>query len=93
MQTHYEILGISKTANDAEIKKAFRNQIKAYHPDINTIDKETSIQRITEITKAYEVLINHESRKEYDMPKKIKISEDKVINVFENVLDKMFFGK
>ena len=45
---YYEVLGVSKTATDAEIKKAFRQQAKKYHPDIHPGDKDVrrSLRRL-----------------------------------------------
>ena len=51
---YYEVLGISKGASDAEIKKAYRSLAKKYHPDVN---KEAGAEaKFKEINEAYEVL-------------------------------------
>jgi molecular chaperone DnaJ len=52
---YYETLGISKNANEAEIKKAYRNLAKKYHPDVNPNDK-TAEKNFKEVNEAYEVL-------------------------------------
>ncbi len=61
----YEILGIAKTANDDEIKKAYRKQAIKYHPDKNPDDKSAE-EKFKEAAEAYEVLSNSEKRKRYD---------------------------
>lgn len=61
---YYEVLGVSKTATDAEIKSAFRHLAKQYHPDIN---KETGAEeKFKEIQEAYAVLSDPNKRKQYD---------------------------
>ena len=52
---YYEVLGVSKTATDAEIKKAFRVLAKKYHPDMNPGDKEAEA-KFKEAQEAYAVL-------------------------------------
>ena len=61
----YEILGIARTANDDEIKKAYRKLAMKYHPDRNQGDK-VAEEKFKEATEAYEVLSNPEKRKMYD---------------------------
>lgn len=63
MATYYEILGISPSAGNNEIKAAFRHLAKLYHPDKNPNGKE----HFEKILVAYEVLINHNRRKQYDL--------------------------
>lgn len=63
---YYEILGINKKANEAEIKKAYRKLAKKYHPDLHPNDKESN-EKFAEINEAYEVLSDPEKRKKYDM--------------------------
>lgn len=65
MKDYYKILNISISANGDEIKKAFRNLAKKYHPDRNPDNKE-ALAKFQEINEAYEVLSNEESRKKYD---------------------------
>src|SRR5512140_3439188 len=62
---YYEILGVVKSASEAELKKAFRKLARKYHPDINPGDK-ASEQKFKELNEAYEVLSDAKKRKQYD---------------------------
>lgn len=62
---YYKSLGITKTASQDEIKKAFRKQAKKYHPDKNPSDK-TAEEKFKEMNEAYEVLGDAAKRKKYD---------------------------
>ena len=62
---YYEVLGVSKTASDDEIKKAFRTLAKKYHPDMHPVDKECE-EKFKEAQEAYAVLSDAEKRKQYD---------------------------
>ncbi len=62
---YYEALGISKGASDDEIKKAYRQAAKKYHPDLNPGDKEAEA-RFKEINEAYEVLSDADKKARYD---------------------------
>jgi len=62
---YYEILGVSKNATEQEIKRAFRQLAKKYHPDLNPNDKEAE-QKFKEVNEAYEVLSNPDKRAKYD---------------------------
>lgn len=63
---YYSILGVSNTATGAEIKKAYSNLIKAFHPDYYNGDKDFATKKSAEINEAYSVLKDSEKRKEYD---------------------------
>jgi curved DNA-binding protein len=62
---YYAILGVSRTATDEEIKRAFRRLARVHHPDVAK-DKRTAEDRFKEINEAYEVLGNAENRRKYD---------------------------
>ena len=62
---YYEVLGVSKTATDEEIKKAYRKLALKYHPDYNPGDK-TAEEKFKEINEAHEVLSDPDKRKRYD---------------------------
>ena len=61
----YEVLGVSKTATDDEIKKAYRKLAKKYHPDVNPDNKDAEA-KFKEINDAYEVLGDAQKRSNYD---------------------------
>ena len=61
----YEALGLNKGASDDEIKKAFRQQAKKYHPDVNPGDKNAEA-RFKEVNEAYEVLSDADKKARYD---------------------------
>lgn len=63
---YYEILGVSRNATKEEIKKAYRRLVKQYHPDVNPNKKEAE-EKFKEISEAYEVLMDDEKRRAYDM--------------------------
>ena len=63
---YYEVLGVSKDANEAELKKAFRALARKFHPDKNPDDADSE-QLFKEVQEAYAVLSNPEQRRQYDM--------------------------
>ena len=62
---YYEVLGVSKSADDAELKKAYRALAKKYHPDMNPGDAEAE-KKFKEASEAYAILSDPEKRKQYD---------------------------
>lgn len=62
---YYDVLGVSKGASDAEIKKAFRSVAKKYHPDAHPGDKECE-EKFKEAQEAYAVLSDADKRRQYD---------------------------
>ncbi len=72
-QDYYEILGLSSKATSDDIKKAYRELAKKYHPDINK--SSTSEELFKLISEAYEVLSDGARRKEYDLYRKFETGE------------------
>lgn len=66
----YDILGVKKTATDAELKQAYRNLSKKYHPDLqhgkSDVEKKEIENKFKEINEAYSVLSDSEKRQQYD---------------------------
>lgn len=62
---YYEVLGVAKNANEAEIKKAYRKLALQYHPDKNP-DDSAAEEKFKEAAEAYEVLSDNEKRAQYD---------------------------
>lgn len=62
---YYEVLGVSKTASDSEIKSAYRKLAKKYHPDMNPGDKKAEA-KFKEASEAYAILSDADKRRQYD---------------------------
>lgn len=62
---YYEVLGVDKNASDDEIKKAFRQQAKKYHPDLHPGDQEAEA-KFKEVNEAYSILSDPDKKAKYD---------------------------
>jgi curved DNA-binding protein len=95
---YYEMLGVSKTASDDEIKRAYRKLAMKYHPDKNTNKKEAE-ERFKELNEAYAVLSDKEKRKQYDTFGKEgfhqRFSQEDIFrgSDFEDILSSLFGGR
>ncbi len=65
MRDPYEVLGVSKKASEAEIKKAYRNLAKKHHPDKHANDPK-AVKRFQEISAAYEIVGDKDKRTQFD---------------------------
>jgi molecular chaperone DnaJ len=92
----YKILGVSKDATDAEIKKSYRSLSRKYHPDVNRDDPGAEA-RFKEVSEAYSVLSDREARSEYDQIRTMqsggpRFSAGGSQGGFEDVFGGMFGG-
>src|SRR2546423_7776253 len=62
---YYEVLGVSRDASEADIKKAYRKLARQYHPDRNPGDK-TAEAHFKEVQEAYDILSDKAKREKYD---------------------------
>ena len=62
---YYEVLGVSKTATQDELKKAYRKLARKYHPDLNK-DNAEAAEKFKECNEAYSVLSDEQKRAQYD---------------------------
>jgi len=62
---YYEVLGVSRNANESELKKAYRQQALKYHPDKNPGDKQAE-DKFKEASEAYDILKDSEKRQIYN---------------------------
>ena len=95
---YYEVLGVSKTATDDELKRAYRTLAKKYHPDMNPGDKEAEA-KFKEINEAYGVLSDPNKRSQYDQfghdafdPSKGGVGFDASDFDFGDILSSIFGG-
>src|SRR4051812_10121655 len=65
MRNPYDVLGVSRSASEAEIKKAFRKLAKTYHPDSNKDDPKAK-DKFAEANSAYEILGDAQKRAQFD---------------------------
>src|SRR5579864_473927 len=65
MRDPYDVLGVSRKASEAEIKKAFRTLAKKHHPDTHANDPK-AVKKFQEISAAYEVIGDKEKRAQFD---------------------------
>ena len=65
MESYYDMLGVSKSASDKEIRQAFRLLARKHHPDLNRGDKDAE-DEFKRVNEAYEVLSDRKTRKQYD---------------------------
>ena len=88
MNTHYSTLGVSESASDSEIKKAYRSLSYQYHPDKNHGDK-IKEEKYKQINEAYDVLKDKVTRQQYDFELNMNQYASRNANINEEMNDIM----
>jgi curved DNA-binding protein CbpA len=81
---HYNVLKVSNTASQADIRKSFRYLALKYHPDKNK-NSEESKQKFMQIVEAYKVLSDEQARKSYDIATATTSDNNKDTNNYQHV--------
>jgi curved DNA-binding protein CbpA len=81
-KTYYQILGVAKDANQKEIRKAFRELAKKFHPDLGKQKGKDYSKIFEQINLAYSVLSNPKKRKEYDSQLESKKNRPNILEIF-----------
>ncbi len=92
MKDLYKTLGVSETADEASIKKAYRKLAKEFHPDVTGGDKKKT-ERFKEINEAYDVLGDARKRQEYDRLKHAPVRPDGMPEGFDPDAFAQAFGR
>ena len=96
---YYSVLGITKDASQDDIKKAFRQLGKKFHPDLNPNNKAEAEEKFKEISEAYEVLSDPQKRSNYDRFGKVEFGDGRSdftwqdfshYSEFNDIFDKIF---
>ncbi|MDX2021451.1 MAG: DnaJ C-terminal domain-containing protein [Deltaproteobacteria bacterium] len=91
MKDLYKALGVSETASEAEIKKAYRKLAKEFHPDATGGDK-AKTERFKEVSTAYDILGDANKRSEYDRLRHAPVGADGVPQGFDPDMFSQIFG-
>src|SRR4051794_3313414 len=91
---YYTVLGVARTATDAEIKRAFRKLAQQWHPDVNK--DPAADERFKQINEAYQVLSDPQRRQSYDMFGRAGVGGDEAgyqpFTGFGDIFDAFFGG-
>lgn len=96
MTNHYDVLGVPESADDVQIKKAYRSLSLKYHPDRNSTEEAKNM--MNQINNAYEILGDNESRQRYDHERKfggghpMQMPNQEEFQDINNIFNMMFGG-
>ena len=85
MKNYYNLLGIKQTATAEQIKNAYLEKMKKYHPDIFVGDKNFAMQKTKELNEAYNTLKDNEKRKEYNAKITNNNKENIILKIFKTI--------